>query len=134
MTSTERLWMTREAHTRLKTELAALRSRRGIEVPEDFMDYDDNLMAEGVRTTSGWRAPDVRWRLTLEKLTADVLVVVVPDDENDPEPHPWSWLAELARARGLEVTADDLRAAVRSHLHRRVAPMARGLPRGSAAT
>ena len=45
MTSTERLWMTREAHTRLKTELAALRSRRGIEVPEDFMDYDDNLMA-----------------------------------------------------------------------------------------
>ena len=67
------------------------------------------LMAEGVRTTSGWRAPDVRWRLTLEKLTADVLVVVVPDDENDPEPHPWSWLAELARARGLEVTADDLR-------------------------
>ena len=46
MTSTERLWMTREAHTRLKTELAALRSRRGIEVPEDFMDYDDNLVAE----------------------------------------------------------------------------------------
>jgi transcription elongation factor GreA len=45
MTSTERLWMTREAHTRLKTELAALRSQRGIEVPEDFMDYDDNLMA-----------------------------------------------------------------------------------------
>ena len=45
MTSTERLWMTREAHTRLKTELAALRSRRGIEVPEDFMDYDDNLVA-----------------------------------------------------------------------------------------
>jgi transcription elongation GreA/GreB family factor len=37
--------MTREAHTRLKTELAALRSRRGIEVPEDFMDYDANLMA-----------------------------------------------------------------------------------------
>jgi len=45
MTSTERLWMTREAHTRLKAELAALRSRRGIEVPDDFMDYDDNLMA-----------------------------------------------------------------------------------------
>jgi hypothetical protein len=45
MTSTERLWMTRETHTRLKTELAALRSRRGIEVPDHFMDYDDNLMA-----------------------------------------------------------------------------------------
>ena len=45
MTSTERVWMTREAHTRLKTELAALRSRRGIEVPDDFMDSNDNLIA-----------------------------------------------------------------------------------------
>ena len=43
MTSTERLWMTREAHTRLQAELAALRSRPSIEVPDDFMDYDDNL-------------------------------------------------------------------------------------------
>ncbi len=45
MTSTERIWMTREAHTRLKTELADLRARRGIEVPDDFMDYDDNVIA-----------------------------------------------------------------------------------------
>jgi transcription elongation GreA/GreB family factor len=37
--------MTREAHTRLTLELAALRSRRGIEVPDDFMDYDDDLVA-----------------------------------------------------------------------------------------
>ena len=41
MTSTERLWMTRAAHTRLQNELAALRSRPSIEVPDDFMDYDD---------------------------------------------------------------------------------------------
>ena len=46
MTSTERLWMTREAHTRLQNELAALRSRPSIEVPDDFMDYDDNLVAK----------------------------------------------------------------------------------------
>ena len=52
MTSTERLWMTREAHTRLKTELAALRSRPSIEVPDDFMDYDDNLVAELLGATS----------------------------------------------------------------------------------
>ena len=26
------------------------------------------------------------------------------------EAHPWSWLAALAEARGLSVTADDLRA------------------------
>jgi hypothetical protein len=68
------------------------------------------LMAGGVRTTGGWRAPDVRWRLTLEQLTDDVLVVVLPDDENDTEPHPWSWLSDLARSRGLDVTSDDLRA------------------------
>ena len=67
------------------------------------------LMTSGVRSTGGWRASDVRWKLTLEQLTADVLVVVLPDDENDTEPHPWSWLSELARSRGLDVTADDLR-------------------------
>jgi hypothetical protein len=66
-------------------------------------------MAGGVRTTGGWRAPDVRWGLTLENLARDVLTVVLPDDENDTEPHPWSWLSDLARSRGLDVTADDLR-------------------------
>ncbi|MFG1950989.1 hypothetical protein [Micromonospora sp. NPDC048830] len=34
---------------------------------------------------------------------------VLPDEEESGEDHPWSWLAELAQARGLEVTADDLR-------------------------
>jgi hypothetical protein len=64
----------------------------------------------GVRSTGSRKPPDVRWRLTLEDLARDVLKnVVVPDDDTDPEPHPWSWLAELARARGLDVTADDLR-------------------------
>jgi len=48
--------------------------------------------------------------LTLEVLTNDVLTVVLPDDDDDPEPHPWSWLSDLARARGLDVSADDLRA------------------------
>jgi hypothetical protein len=67
------------------------------------------LAAGGVRTTGGWRAPDVRWGLTLEGLTRDVLTVVLPDDDDDPEPHPWAWLSDLARARGLDVTAADLR-------------------------
>jgi len=68
------------------------------------------LMTSGVRSTGGWKAPDVRWGLTLEQLASDVLTVVLPDDDDDPEPHPWSWLSDLARARGLDVTADDLRA------------------------
>src|SRR5690349_770478 len=45
MTNTEIVWMTPTAHTRLKNKLAALRSQPNIEVPDDFMDYDDNLIA-----------------------------------------------------------------------------------------
>ncbi|MFI6820109.1 hypothetical protein ACIBJE_04050 [Micromonospora sp. NPDC050187] len=44
-----------------------------------------------------------------DSLTQQVLIVVLPDDDACAEEHPWSWLAELAQARGLEVTADDLR-------------------------
>jgi hypothetical protein len=64
----------------------------------------------GVRSTGEWKPPDVRRGLTLEQLTSDVLLVVLPDDDDDPEPHPWSWLSDLARSRGLDVTADELRA------------------------
>lgn len=52
---------------------------------------------------------DLRKGLTLESLTPDVLAVVLPDDDVPAEAHPWSWLADLARARGLDVSADDLR-------------------------
>jgi hypothetical protein len=56
-------------------------------------------------------APDVGGGSeTVESLTRDVLNVVLPDDDDCAEPHPWSSLAGLARARGLEVTEDDLRA------------------------
>lgn len=54
---------------------------------------------------TGAHAPE-----TLQSLTENVLNAVLPDDDNSREPHPWSWLAELARARGLNVSADDLRA------------------------
>lgn len=46
---------------------------------------------------------------TPETITSDVLNVVLPDDDDSDDDHPWSWLAELCRARGLDVTADDLR-------------------------
>jgi hypothetical protein len=46
---------------------------------------------------------------TVESLTRDVLNVVLPDDDDTGEDHPWEWLAELAREHGLDVTADDLR-------------------------
>ena len=48
MTSTEPIWMTRQAYTRLAGELATLRSRPNVEMGEDVMDYDDETSS---RTT-----------------------------------------------------------------------------------
>ncbi|HEV8656281.1 MAG TPA: hypothetical protein VGR85_12295 [Candidatus Limnocylindria bacterium] len=52
---------------------------------------------------------DLRRGETIESLTRNVLAVVLPDDDVPAEAHPYSWLADLARARGLNVSADDLR-------------------------
>jgi hypothetical protein len=51
----------------------------------------------------------IRERVTPEELTRNVLTTVLPDDDECAEDHPWSWLASLAQARGLDVTAEDLR-------------------------
>jgi hypothetical protein len=58
--------------------------------------------------TIGSRAGAVRDSETPDSITHDVLNVVLPDDDECEDDHPWSWLAELARARGLDVTAEDL--------------------------
>jgi transcription elongation factor GreA len=78
MTSTERLWMTREAHTRLQSELAALRSRPSVEVPDDFMDYDDNLVAK-------YSARQARIR-QIQDLLANAVVGEDPPDDGIAEP------------------------------------------------
>jgi len=44
MTRSKRVWMTRRDYTRLHHELAALRTRRSMEVPDDFMDHNPNLI------------------------------------------------------------------------------------------
>ncbi len=77
MTTTERLWMTREAHTRLQAELAALRSRPNI-VPEDFMDYDDNLVAN-------YTARQARIR-QIQDLLSNAVVGEDPPDDGIAEP------------------------------------------------
>lgn len=74
MTSTERLRMTREAHTLLKTELADLRSRRGIEVPDDFMDFNSSRMA----------AHSAR-QARIRRLQGLLGLAVVSDDPSDDE-------------------------------------------------
>lgn len=45
MTTPEGVWMTRRAYIRLQVELAGLRSQPTTEVPDDFMDYDDDVVA-----------------------------------------------------------------------------------------
>lgn len=83
----------------------------------EFVTLEDGrrvILHEARGFTIGWRSSggsgsgDTRGNETLENMTRSVLTVVLPDDD-DGEEHPWSWLADLARARGLDVTAEDLR-------------------------
>jgi transcription elongation factor GreA len=73
MTSTERFWITHEAHTRLQTELASLRSHPAIEVPDDFMDNDDSLVA-------GYRVRQARIHQIQDLLTNAIVGEDPPDD------------------------------------------------------
>lgn len=52
---------------------------------------------------------DIRDHQTPATIAKNVLIAVLPDDDDPEDDHPWPWLAELARARGLEVSAEDLR-------------------------
>jgi hypothetical protein len=71
--------------------------------------HEDRGFTLGLRSTGNSDPGDLRAHETLESLTRDVLNVVLPDDDDSAEEHPWSWLADLARARALNVTAEDLR-------------------------
>lgn len=83
----------------------------------EFVTLEDGrrvILHENRGFTIGWRSSgesgsgDIRGNETRDSITRDVLNVVLPDDD-EREDHPWSWLAELARARGLNVTAEDLK-------------------------
>ena len=71
--------------------------------------HEDRGFTLGWRSSGESRCADIREHVTLESLTQDVLNVVLPDDDKCAEDHPWSWLSDLARARGLNMTAEDLR-------------------------
>ena len=72
--------------------------------------HEDRGFTIGLKATSGEVSFDqFRGQEALASLTRDVLTVVLPDDDACGEDHPWAWLAELARSRGLDVAEDDLR-------------------------
>ena len=78
MTNTERLWMTNQAYARLQGELAALQLRPSIEVPDDFMDHDDNRVAR-------YAARKARIR-RIQDLLANAVVDQNPPDDGIAEP------------------------------------------------
>jgi hypothetical protein len=45
----------------------------------------------------------------LEELERDVRTTVLPDDDDTGDEHPWEWLAGLLHARGVQMTAEELR-------------------------
>ena len=71
--------------------------------------HEDRGFTLGSGSSGQSGSADIRRNLTLEILSRQVLNVVLPDDDAPAEDHPWSWLADLARARGLNVSADELR-------------------------
>lgn len=47
--------------------------------------------------------------VTAETIVQSVLNVVLPDDDESSDEHPWTWLASLSQARNLDVTSEELR-------------------------
>jgi transcription elongation GreA/GreB family factor len=70
--------MTRRAYIRLQAELAGLRSQPAIEVPGDFIDYDDNLVAKNAARQA---------RIgQIHDMLADAIVGEDPPDDGVAEP------------------------------------------------
>ncbi len=94
----------RESLTFAVSEFAALEDGRRV-----VLHHDRGFSLGPGRAGPPAPAPELWAHETPESLTRDVLTTVLPDGDDPAEDHPWSRLAERARARGLEVTADDLR-------------------------
>lgn len=64
----------------------------------------------GVARTAGQREPLDFWlHMTRERLEADVLTVVSPEDDSDEQGHPWRWLRSLLLEHGIEASVEHLR-------------------------
>jgi hypothetical protein len=72
------------------------------------LDNGDRVTLHSERGFSGWSSSGSIWAsATVDSITRGELTTVLAEDD---EPHPWEWLADLAKQRGITVTADELRA------------------------
>lgn len=72
MIDTQGIYLTRHEYGRLMSELTALRSRRSIEVPDDFMDSDANRIARySARRARIREIEDVLARAIVQEDTAE---------------------------------------------------------------
>jgi hypothetical protein len=78
----------------------------------EYLRWDDGqrvMLHHDRGFTIGSSTGAVRGSESPASITRTVLNVVLPDDDDVEESHPWAWLAELARIQGVSVTAEDLR-------------------------
>jgi len=75
-----------------------------------LLDNGERVILHADRGYHGWTSAGNIWaHQTVERIAQNVLMTVLPDDDDTEDEHPWEWLAELAQAQGIRVTADDLR-------------------------
>ncbi len=88
------------AHFRVH-EFAVLADGRRVTIRDDlgFSSY----RASGVtRSVDPWEG------MTRERVAHDVRNVVLPDDDESGDAHPYEWLRELLRRQGIETSAERL--------------------------
>ena len=60
---------------------------------------------------SEWDEPLDPWSfMTRDSVVQDTLNVVLPDDDDDPDDHPYKWFASLLAEQGVSVSRDELKA------------------------
>jgi hypothetical protein len=75
-----------------------------------LLDNGERVILHAERGFTGRASSGSIWEYeTVETITHNVLNTVLPDDDDTDDDHPWEWLAELAQAQGIDVTAGDLR-------------------------
>jgi hypothetical protein len=66
---------------------------------------------QGESLPDNWDEPLDPWSFTTrESVVQDTLNVVLPDDDDDPDDHPYDWLAGLLAEQSVTVSSDELRA------------------------